>query len=107
MIKIIEGVKCSSSDLFVYLFRITLKMKQKENDIAKKTKISRYLPDAEIIQANDCYPFGMRLNQAPLVETQTNDYLYNGKELQNDLGLELYDYGARIYDPAFARFHTQ
>ena len=60
-----------------------------------------------MIQANDYYPFGMRFNQSPIIQTQPNDYLYNGKELQNDLGLELYDYGARIYDPAFARFHTQ
>lgn len=32
------------------------------------------------------------------------NFLYNGKELQEDLGLDLYDYGARFYDPAIARF---
>ena len=31
-------------------------------------------------------------------------YKYNSKELQDELGLNVYDYGARVYDPAVPRF---
>jgi len=35
-----------------------------------------------------------------------NQYQYNGKELNEDLGLNWNDYGARWYDPAIAKMTT-
>jgi len=55
---------------------------------------------ARQVQVDDYYPFGMEINNSFLYPK--NEYLYNKKELQENLGL--YDYGARFYDPVIARW---
>ena len=60
----------------------------------------------EVLQTNDQYPFGM--NMAGLgygTTAPVNSYLYNGKELQDELGLGFYDYGAIFYDPVIGRWN--
>ena len=63
----------------------------------------------EVQQESHYYPFGMALEgmayQNPL-QNQENKYLYNGKELQDDLELDWYDYGARFYDAQIGRWHS-
>jgi RHS repeat-associated protein len=60
----------------------------------------------EVVQSNDPYPFGM--NMAGLtypVGSPKNSYLYNGKELQDEFGLNWYDFGARMYSPEIGRWN--
>ena len=62
---------------------------------------------ARILQENHYYSFGMAMNGS-WKDTPTagnkNPYLYNGKELNEDFGLNWYAYGARYYDAAIGRF---
>jgi len=58
---------------------------------------------------NHYYPFGLPIHNlcaSTAPEGKENRYLYNGKELQDDLGLNWMDYGWRMYDPTIGRFHT-
>ena len=72
------------------------------------------IPVLQILEENNYYPFGLKHSGYNMLVFSANlalKYKYNGKELQDDLigssSLDLYDYGARMYDPALGRFHTQ
>ncbi|WP_319802353.1 RHS repeat-associated core domain-containing protein [Flavobacterium sp. N502540] len=57
-----------------------------------------------IIDENNYYPFGLKHKGYNDYVATSNKYKYNGKELQDELGLNMYDYGARNYDPALGRW---
>ncbi|WP_202704517.1 RHS repeat-associated core domain-containing protein, partial [Flavobacterium sp. UGB4466] len=50
------------------------------------------------------YPFGLKHKGYNDYVATSNKYKYNSKELQDELGLNFYDYGARNYDPAIGRW---
>lgn len=58
---------------------------------------------ARVIQEDEYYAFGLNRN----VHTfgAKNNYLYNGKEEQDAL-TDMYDYGARFYDPVIGRWNV-
>ncbi|TDQ11562.1 DUF6443 domain-containing protein [Pedobacter metabolipauper] len=63
--------------------------------------------NGDIIQVQDYYAFGMEMNANNTVTpSPNNQYKYNGKEKQAELGLDQLDYGARFYDPAIGRWNV-
>ena len=62
-------------------------------------------------QVNSYYAFGLNIkglstyNLKVDAKHPANEYLYNGKMFQNELGLDWLDYGARMYDAVLGRFH--
>ena len=64
-------------------------------------------PANEIIEDNTYYPFGLEhKGYNNVVNGREHNYKYNGKEHQQELGLNWYDYQARNYDPALGRWHV-
>ena len=53
-------------------------------------------------QRDNYYPFGMEIIDT--IPSVKNEYLYNKKELQEEL--TQYDYGARFYDPVIGRWNV-
>jgi RHS repeat-associated protein len=62
---------------------------------------------ADIKQINHYYPFGLNMEGNWQGGAKgDNKYQYNGKELNQDFGLDWNDYGARFYDAALARWNA-
>ncbi|MEM7374965.1 MAG: RHS repeat-associated core domain-containing protein [Bacteroidota bacterium] len=63
-------------------------------------------PATEVLQEDHFYPFGMRMAGTNSVGSPTvpNNYLFTGKEAQDELGIGWIDFGARMYDASVGRW---
>ncbi|MHC0446329.1 DUF6443 domain-containing protein [Flavobacterium sp. 3-218] len=99
-----EGYVANSSGNYSYIYQykdhlgnIRLSFQDKDNNGAVNI--------SEIVQENNYYAFGLlHKGYNGGINGVDNKYKYNGKELQDELGLNFYDYGARNYDPALGRW---
>lgn len=96
-----EGYVTYNSGTFDYIYQY--------KDHLGNVRLS-YDKNLNIIEENNYYPFGLKqkgYNNVTAISTgyvTAQKYKYNGKELQDELGLNMYDYGARNYDPALGRW---
>jgi RHS repeat-associated protein len=68
---------------------------------------SLFSQDATTLQRNHYYALGLSIASLDFSGAGAAwKYQYNGKEKQTDFGFGWYDYGARFYDPALARWHS-
>lgn len=58
--------------------------------------------DGTVIQTNHYYPYGMYFAEGSFADKQP--YKYNGKELDTENGLDIYDYDARQMEATLGRF---
>jgi RHS repeat-associated protein len=101
-----EGYAENNAGIFSYIYQykdhlgnVRLSYGDKNND--------GMVNNTEIVEENSYYPFGLKHNGYNNTVTSTNPgqkLKYNGKELQDELGLNFYDYGARNYDPSLGRW---
>ena len=61
--------------------------------------------DGSVEQVNHYYPFGALFGEG--VQSSPQQYRFCGKELDSAAALNLYWFGARLYDPLTARWTTQ
>ncbi|RKR09236.1 RHS repeat-associated protein [Flavobacterium sp. 90] len=98
-----EGYVKSTSGNLSYVFQYKDHL---GNVRVSYTKNSSNVP--EVIDENNYYPFGLTHVSNSILPGTNNKYKFNGKELQDEtIGgnqLNLYDYGARNYDPALGRW---
>jgi len=82
---------------------VTISDKRFGVDVAPVDGIIDYYT-ADVVTANDYYPFGMAMPGRKYTAGSGYRYGFNGKENDKDAGEGVQDYGMRIYDGRLGRF---
>ncbi len=104
-----EGYVKKEGDQFNYVYQYkdhlgNIRLSYKDAD--KNGKIN---PDTEIIKESNYYPFGLthkgyNNTVSSLGNSVAQKFGYNGKELNQEMGLDWHDFGARNYNAALGRW---
>ncbi len=57
-------------------------------------------------QSNEYYPYGLLVYRNAFSSSYPNEYYYQCKELDNENGLNWYNFHSRMYDPVLCRWNT-
>jgi RHS repeat-associated protein len=97
----VKNTPVSGTNSYSYVFNYT--------DHLGNTRLS-YTKDAvtgslKILEENNYYPFGLKHNSYNVDNFQPDyKYKFEGREYQDELGLNVYPFKYRTYDPAIGRF---
>ena len=63
--------------------------------------------NGQVLERNDYYPYGMRHANSSLTPSSANRWRFSAKEIQTTAGVNLIDFGARLYDDRICRWTSQ
>ncbi|MDA6072599.1 hypothetical protein NJT12_23540 [Flavobacterium sp. AC] len=100
-----EGYVSSTNNVFSYVFQY----KDHVGNIRLSYTKNPTTQDIEIIEENNYYPYGLKhTGYSPSNEIENNEglkYKFNGKEIQEELGLNVTAMDFRMYDNTLGRFY--
>lgn len=102
-----EGYVEPNGSSYRYVYNYTDHLGNVRLTYADLNKNGTIEASSEILDEKNYYPFGLEHKGYNNVVTSTNpaqNYKYNCKELNEELGLDWYDYGARNFDASLGRW---
>lgn len=101
----VKNTVVNSTNNYSYVFNYTDHLGNVRLSYSDNITKDGIITSNEIVEENNYYPFGLKHKGYNANNLQPSyKYKYNGKELQDELGLNVYDYHNRTYDPATGRW---
>lgn len=99
-----EGYVKNTNGMYSYVYNYTDHLGNVRLSYSDADKNGTIANTTEIVEETHYYPFGLKHVGYLTLPITDNKYKYNGKELQDELGLNMYDYVWRNYMPDIGRW---